>query len=68
MRSSYAKPWSIPIVSDLLDRPSMLWKPIYKVQMNFFKHKIESGHEMFVLARKPVGVEDASFSSSSRLA
>jgi len=51
--SSTVNAWHIPIFSGLLNRLSFLWVLPYKVQFSCFRHRLENGHEMFALARKP---------------
>lgn len=50
--SSSVDAWSIPLLSDLLQRVSLPWGFLYKIQFAYFKDKLERGHEMIVLGRK----------------
>ncbi len=45
--------WELPLVSGLLDRTAVLWRPIHRLQFRFFRNATTRGHEFFVLARKP---------------
>lgn len=50
--SSAHNAWEIPFVARLFNRPFAAWRLVYKIQFSFFRNRLRSGHEMFVLARK----------------
>ena len=50
--SSLSRAWEIPLISDILSKDNFLWRSLYKWQFDYFKHKLTSGHEIIVLARK----------------
>jgi len=51
--SSAVNAWDIPVVARLLNGLSFGWRLIYRMQFACFRHRVESGHEFFVLARQP---------------
>ena len=46
--------WDLPVVSGLLDRTAILWRPLHRVQFRLFRNATTRGHEFFALARRPV--------------
>lgn len=50
--SSTHNAWDIPVISYLLNGQFLGWRLVYKIQFSYFRSKLSSGHEMFVLARK----------------
>jgi SAM-dependent methyltransferase len=50
--SATARAWYIPIVADLLDNESILWKIIYQFQFTLFRNAVHWGHEFLALARQ----------------
>ena len=44
--------WEIPFISNALSKDNVLWRTLYKWQFEHFRHKLTSGHEMIVLAKK----------------
>lgn len=50
--SSLRNAFDIPFLSSLLSHHFFIWKWIYSWQYKFFKHKVDKGHEIIVLAKK----------------
>lgn len=46
--------WDIPFLSNFLQRKCILWNHVYRMQFSCFKNKVQKGHEMLVLAKKPM--------------
>jgi SAM-dependent methyltransferase len=53
--SATVNAWDLPLVSGVLDRTAPLWRPLHWVQFRLFRHATARGHELFALARKPLG-------------
>ena len=52
--SSYTNAWDIPFYSNFLSQKFIFWNFIYKIQFSYFRHKVQKGHEMLVLAKKVI--------------
>lgn len=50
--SSVNNAWEFPILSNLLSKNMCFWRLVYKLQFLYFKHHLQKGHEMLILARK----------------
>jgi SAM-dependent methyltransferase len=42
----------IPLISGLLAATTWMWKPLLWAQFRLFRHQVERGHEMFVVAQR----------------
>jgi SAM-dependent methyltransferase len=51
--SATTNAWDLPLVSMLLDRSSLAWRPLHRLQFSLFRTSTGRGHEFFALARKP---------------
>ncbi|MFA6410520.1 MAG: class I SAM-dependent methyltransferase [Candidatus Buchananbacteria bacterium] len=51
--SSLANAWGFSKLSDFFSQGLFVWRLIYKIQFIFFRHKINNGHEIIILAQKP---------------
>jgi SAM-dependent methyltransferase len=51
--SSARNAWDLPLVSAVLDRSSAAWGPVFKWQFRHYRHHLERGHGMLVVARRP---------------
>ena len=52
--SATVNAWDIPIIGRIVSSGQFIWRGIYWLQFSFFKNKVEKGHEMFILARRPL--------------
>jgi hypothetical protein len=50
--SATVSAWDLPLLSRVLDRSAMLWRPLHPLQFRLFRHATGRGHELFALARK----------------
>ena len=50
--SATVSAWELPLVSRILDRSALLWRPLHPLQFKLFRNATERGHEFFALARK----------------
>src|SRR5262249_11861061 len=50
--SAIVHAWHIPVIGNLLNRPSVLWRVVYRFQYAF-RHATGFGHEFIALAIKP---------------
>jgi SAM-dependent methyltransferase len=51
--SATVSAWELPLVSRVLDRSAVLWRPLHPLQFRLFRNATARGHEFFALARKP---------------
>lgn len=52
--SATVNAWDIPIISSLINKTNFIWRLLYNIQFRFFRNKVAQGHEMFILAQKPL--------------
>jgi SAM-dependent methyltransferase len=50
--SSTTNAWDIPVISGFLNKENFLWRILYKLQFYLFRHRLDRGFEMLVLAQK----------------
>lgn len=51
-KSSFVYAWSIPVISNILDKTSFLWHPIYILQYALFKKYVSQGNAIIIVAKK----------------
>jgi SAM-dependent methyltransferase len=52
IKSSGLNPWEIPVLSGLLSRENPFWRFVSRWQFRHFRHRLDNGHEIILLARK----------------
>lgn len=60
MASSGVNAWDDVPFGSFLTRGNGLWWLVYRVQHRFFRHRIHDGHEVLVVARKPLAAAQES--------
>ena len=51
-KSAINDAWKIPLISNLINRPSFIWNIIFKLQFKYFKNKLDRGYNLLILAKK----------------
>ena len=59
MASTGVNAWDVPLLGALLSRGDALWRLFYPLQYRFFRHRVDDGHELLVVARTTAGSEPA---------